>query len=323
MTTIVASSTDTPRGAALRREASLWVRARRYGRSSAGSRRGPLEETLDESGRAPYGPGVRAAVLVAAAACLAMPACGGSDPNRGNLSELASPSTSATGSARADQPPTPAPSSAVAPEPGASAAPLEVTRTSVEGRQGRTAWSMDLPQVAGPLGPEVERRVRRSADEGVSRFATDAPDDVDSSVEVTAKVTRNDARTMQVQLDVFFYAQGTPHPSNSVSTVVLRRKDAAPVLLTDVLRDTTPALEAALRHASGTAAAEGREDPVGSLSTGVEDWADWQASPDGMTFLFDDYQAGSYVAGLREVDVPWSVVRPWVRDEAYRLLGPA
>jgi hypothetical protein len=182
---------------------------------------------------------------------------------------------------------------------------------------------MELPQVAGSLGPEVERRVRRSADEGVSRFATDAPDDVDSSVEVTAEVTRNDGRTVQMRLDFFFYAQDTPHPSNSVSTVVLRRADAAPVLLTDVLTDTTPALEAALRHATHVAAERGREDPAGSLSTGVEDWADWQAGPDGLTFLFDDYQAGSYVAGLREVDVPWSVVRPWVQDEAYELLGPA
>ena len=181
---------------------------------------------------------------------------------------------------------------------------------------------MDLPEVAGLLGPEVERRVRRSADEGVSRFATDAPNDVDSSVEVTAEVTRNDGRTVQVQLGFFFYAQGTPHPSNSVSTVVLRRADAAPVLLTDVLTDATPALEAVLRHASRIAAQDGREDPTGSLSSGAEDWADWQAGPDGLTFLFDDYQAGSYVAGLRELDVPWSIVRPWVRDEAYRLLGP-
>ena len=168
----------------------------------------------------------------------------------------------------------------------------------------------------------MERRVRRSADEGVSRFAQDAPDDVDSSVDVSAEVTRNDGRTLQVRLQFFFYAQGAAHPLNEVSTVVLQRVDAAPVLLTDVLADATPALEAALRHASGVAAEEGLEDPAGNLSADVEDWADWQAGPNGLTFLFDDYQAGSYATGLRELDVPWSVVRPWVRDDAYRLLGP-
>lgn len=198
-----------------------------------------------------------------------------------------------------------------------------MTRTSVEGRQGHTAWTMDLPKVAGSLGPEVERRVRRSADDGVSLFATDAPDDVDSRVEVTTEVARNDGRTVQVRLGFVFYAQGTPYPSNGVSTVVLRRADASPVLLTDVLTDARPALEAALRHASRVAAQEGRQDPADSLSTGVEDWADWQAGPDGLTFLFDDDQPRGHASDLREVNVPWSIVRPWVRDEAYELLGPA
>jgi len=268
---------------------------------------------------------VRAAVLLATAVCLAASACGGSDSNSGSPSRPAASSASATGSSPTEPPLASAPTSATLapPRPIQDTAPLEVTSTRVEGREGRTAWTMDLPEVAGLLGLEVERRVRRSADEEVSRFATDAPDDVDSSVEVTAQVTRNDGRTVQVQLNTFFYAGDTPHPSNSVSTVVLRRPDAAPVLLTDVLTDATPALEAALRHASRIAAEEGREDPAGSLSAVVEDWADWQAGPDGMTFLFDDYQAGSYVAGLRELDVPWLVVRPWVRDQAYELLGPA
>ena len=182
---------------------------------------------------------------------------------------------------------------------------------------------MDLPEVAGSLGPDVERRVRRSGDEGVSRFAAGAPDDVDSRVDLDAEVTRNDGRTIQVRLDLFFYAQGAAHPLNGVSTVVLRRADAVPVLLTDVLSDATPALEAALRHASRVAAQEGRQDPADSVSTGVENWADWQAGPDGLTFLFDDDQPRGHASDLRELDVPWVIVRPWVRDEAYALLGPA
>ena len=182
---------------------------------------------------------------------------------------------------------------------------------------------MDLPEVAGSLGPDVERRVRRSGDEGVSRFAAGAPDDVDSRVDLDAEVTRNDGRTIQVRLDLFFYAQGAAHPLNGVSTVVLRRADAEPVLLTDVLSDATPALEAALRHASRVAAQEGRQDPADSVSTGVENWADWQAGPDGLTFLFDDDQPRGHASDLRELDVPWAIVRPWVRDEAYALLGPA
>ena len=266
---------------------------------------------------------MRAAVILGALLCLTASACSGNNADSVGVSpEPAAPSASAIGSAASEESgarttAAPAPS-----DPALSAEPLEMTSTRIDGRDGRTAWRMDLPEVAGPLGPEVERRVRRSADEGVSRFVIDAPDDVDSSVEVTAKATRNDGRTVQVQLDFFYYAQGAAHPLNGFSTVVLRRTDAAPVLLTDVFTEATPALEAALRYASRIAADEGRGDPAESLSTAVEDWADWHAGPDGMRFLFDDYQAGGYAAGLRELDVPWSIVRLWVRDEAFELLGP-
>ncbi|MCW2608744.1 MAG: hypothetical protein JWO60_3437 [Frankiales bacterium] len=206
-------------------------------------------------------------------------------------------------------------------------APAATTTSSskLEGRQGFTTWTMVLPELPGPFGAAVERRVRRSADEGVARLAAEAEadDDVASSVDVHVEVTRDDGRTVQARLLFSFYAQGAAHPLNEVSTVVVARPDAAPVLLTDVLTDTAPALEAALRHASLVAKQEGRDDPADRLSIDVDNWADWQAGPDGMTFFFDDYKAGGYASGLRDLNVPWSIVRPWVQDDAYKLLGPA
>jgi len=93
------------------------------------------------------------------------------------------------------------------------------------------------------------------------------------------------------------------------------------VLLSEVFTDPSSALAAALRHASAVARTEGRDDPAGTLTTKLADWADWQAGLDGMSFFFDDYQAGSYAAGLREVAVPWPVLRTWVRPDIYALLS--
>jgi hypothetical protein len=198
-----------------------------------------------------------------------------------------------------------------------------VRQTKSHGAYGRTSFDLTLPTFSGPLAESVNRRVRRSADEGVKEFSDDAPDDMGSDVQVEGTVTVNDGRTVQVALEFSYYAQGAAHPTDSVSTVVLRRADASPVLLADVLSSPSKALAAALRHASEVAAEDGRDDPAGSLTTRLKDWADWQADADGFTFRFDDYAAGSHAAGLRSVDVPWALVRQWVRDDAYALLGPA
>jgi hypothetical protein len=182
---------------------------------------------------------------------------------------------------------------------------------------------MQLPSFSGPFAEEVTQRVRRSGEDGVEQFAQDAPTDVDSTVEVKSEVTTNDERTVQVRLNFFYYAQGAAYPLDGVNTVVLRRSDARPIMLAEVFSAPSPALQAALRHASTVAAENGNEDPAETLTTALRDWADWQAGPTGLTFSFDDGQAGSHATGLRQVDVPWSILRPWVRVDAYELLGPA
>lgn len=264
--------------------------------------------------------------------CLALAACGGTTPPR---PVPAAPGVATTsGSAGAGTPsevtagPVTAPGSAALPTSGttsperAALPPLGVHTEKAEGRTGRVTYRMSLPAFSGPLASEVDRRVRRSADDEVAQVVHTAAADADTEVDVIGEVTADDGRTVQVRLKAVAYTQGAAHPTDAVSTVVLRRADARPVLLADVLADPDHALAAALRQASEVAAQTGQSDPVGTLTTSMRDWADWQAGPAGMTFSFDDGQAGGHAAGLREVAVPWTVVRPWVRVAAYALLGP-
>jgi hypothetical protein len=199
--------------------------------------------------------------------------------------------------------------------PASSGAPLTVRTVKSKQVRGTSTITTSLPVFAGPLAAEVNRRVQRSADDGIG------PAEADSTIDVIGEVTVNNGRTVQVVLSYSFYAEGAAHPTDSVSTVVLRRADAHPILLTDVLSQTTPALTAALKYGTAFAKKEGSEDPALTLTNKVKDWADWQADAKGMSFYFDDYQAGSHAAGLRELDVPWSVLRSWVRDDAYALLS--
>ena len=197
-----------------------------------------------------------------------------------------------------------------------------MTTTVVTGQHGQIAYQLTLPVFSGPETDLVNVRVRRSADEGLTASTRDVSADVVGNIDATGHVSVNDGRTVQVLLPFLYYAQGAAHPTDTVATVALRRADAQPVLLTDIFSDSTAALTVALQHASEVAAAQGQDNPASTLTTNVSDWSNWQSSPTGITFSFDDYAAGSHAAGLRSVEVPWTLLRPYVRDDAYRLLGP-
>jgi hypothetical protein len=234
------------------------------------------------------------------------------------------PAASASGAPAVTPGPTVPPSSTAAPAP-TTAGPLSVAAQPTEyaGERGGTSYTVSLPTIAGPLAEAVNRRVKRSADDAIGEWTDEETDGGPSSFDVAAEVTVNDGRTVQVQLELSFYAEDAAHPTSGVSTVALRRADASPILLSQVFTSSRSALSVALTRASAVAKSEGRIDPAGSLTTDEADWADWQTTPEGITFSFDDYAAGDYASGLRQLDVPWSALRPWVRDDAWALLGPA
>lgn len=179
---------------------------------------------------------------------------------------------------------------------------------------------LTLPVFSGPGADRVNARIRRSAYQGVT--GNGGASDVVSEVDAAGFVTVNDDRTVQVRLPFVYYAQGAAHPTDSVSTVALRRVDGRPLLVPDVFSDLTHGLAVALRHATQVAAMQGQDDPSHLLTTKASDWANWQSGPTGMTFYFDDGATGSHAKGLRMIEVPWTLLRAYVRDDSYALLGP-
>lgn len=109
----------------------------------------------------------------------------------------------------------------------------------VQGQHGRITYRLTLPVFSGPEAGLVNARVRRSADQGVASSSGDTPADVAAEIDATGVVTVNDGRTVQVRLPFLYNARGAAHPTDTVSTVALRRADAQPLLLTDVLTDPT------------------------------------------------------------------------------------
>ncbi len=197
---------------------------------------------------------------------------------------------------------------------------LGASKTVVRGKHGLTIFRLTLPVFSGPGADRVNARIRRSAYQGVT--GNGGASDVVSEVDAAGVVTVNDDRTVQVRLPFVYYAQGAAHPTDSVSTVALQRVDGRPLLLPDVFSDLTHGLAVALRHATQVAAMQGQDDPSHLLTTKASDWANWQSGPTGMTFYFDDGAAGSHARGLRMIEVPWTLLRAYVRDDSYALLGP-
>jgi hypothetical protein len=93
---------------------------------------------------------------------------------------------------------------------------------------------------------------------------------------------------------------------------------ARPVLLTQVVQNPAEGLRFLGTEVTRVARKQGDQVDAEGLAPRVANFANWQSSPAGLTFLFREYQLGG--AGVRSYTVPWARARLVLSDYGEKLL---
>ena len=184
---------------------------------------------------------------------------------------------------------------------------LPVARTRIRGRASSASWDVAIPVFSGPaVAAEANRRVRAAANDLIAQVRREAKGDrgVKRTLTGTGTVAANDGRTVQVTIMFTDFLAGTARPSLYVTTTVVDVRRARPVLLTQVIQNPPEGLRFLRTEVVETAKKKGEAVDTAGLAPRVANWANWQSSPTGLTFHFDEYQLGG--AGIRSYTVPWS-----------------
>jgi hypothetical protein len=200
---------------------------------------------------------------------------------------------------------------------------MAVSRTRIRGRSASASWDVTIPVFSGTAAAaEANRRVRAAANDLIAMVRREAAADrgMKRSLTGTGAVGTNDGRTVQVTILFTDYLAGTAHPASFVTTTVIDVRRVRPVLLTQVIQNPPEGLRF-LRTEVGKLA-KARREPVRSsgLTPKVANWANWQSSPAGLTFLFEEGQLGG--TGIRSYTVPWPRARLVLTAYGARLLPP-
>lgn len=212
----------------------------------------------------------------------------------------------------------------------AAARPLGIgTRRHLTGRRGTYTWDLTYPQfTTGAAAAEANRRLRAMLDTAVAAWASGitAPGEPASKdprrLTGEARVSVNDGRTLQVKLGTYHFVTGAAHGITSVYTTALDVTVARPrpLLLRGLVRDPATAYPAFAREVTRQVEADGASVEPDAVAAKDATWAAWQATAKGLEFSFGSYQLGAFPAA--DLTVPWSVARPLLTPDAYRLLGP-
>jgi hypothetical protein len=198
------------------------------------------------------------------------------------------------------------------------------TPRHLKGVKGHLTYDVTIPVFSGTkAAAAINHRVLTSARDTIAAAAKEEPvgDVAHHELDGVGHVTTNDGRTVQVVLEYDDYYDGAAHPTDSVDTVALVARTAAPITLPTVFRDEHTAYTVLAREVKRIAAKQ--HEPItepSGLAPKRKNWAAWQTTKKGFQVHFQDYQVGPH--GLPVYTVPWKAVRPLLTAKAVALLAP-
>jgi hypothetical protein len=202
-------------------------------------------------------------------------------------------------------------------------------------------WTTRVPRLHG-LGGAATRRANAGFDAEAERLVAEGRRDQRRSgypvaFDVTARLTEVNDTYVAVELETSWFPQGAAHQRADVVVYVVRRGTGDRVTVEDVFRGyRTAGLRALSRYArerlpavfgytAGEAPGWRRSTAEGTAPT-VASFARVTPLPEGLRVTFTAYQVAPFSEGFPVLDVPWSLLRPYVaialpsgdRDPAYR-----
>ena len=236
-----------------------------------------------------------------------------------------------------DPPPPPASADTMA-ATAPTAGQLVVTDTTIARDDQAFRLSLTVPRASGPGADAVNTAYDTTVARIVGAATADAretaamnadlpeppPGGPQSTLEGRTDVPMITARVFSARTTYSQYSAGAAHPTTSAFVVNVDRGTRRPIALADLFRDgvahldTLSARARADVRAQMTEKAGGTEIPEDMLRDGTApaavSFALFTLAADGLHLYFPAYAVAPYVFGDFETIVPWSALRPMLRD---------
>ena len=136
-----------------------------------------------------------------------------------------------------------------------------------------------------------------------------------NSLSVSYEVTAANKDFISVLFSFYEYLGGA-HPNTITESFNYDLNRNAPVSLADLFTPNSNYLKVisdyAIKELKKLDTVSGVENGAGPK---IENFHSWNITPAGLKITFDPYQVGSYAAGAHEVVVPYSVLKPIIRQD--------
>jgi hypothetical protein len=174
-----------------------------------------------------------------------------------------------------------------------------------------------VPQLTGSDDPRVQAFNRRLNDlimKEVDMWRQNfqqmpvTPNSNGSSLDVKYTLISQIGELWSFKFDFLFYSDGAAHPGSYSITVNYELGQSRELALGDLFLVSSNYLEVIATYCKTELGKQPFFDPV--FATGadptVENYRNWNISPDGLRITFDDYQVAPHAAGPQTVTVPWN-----------------
>jgi peptidoglycan-N-acetylglucosamine deacetylase len=136
-----------------------------------------------------------------------------------------------------------------------------------------------------------------------------------NSLSVSYEVTAANKDFISVLFSFYEYLGGA-HPNTITESFNYDLNRNAPVSLADLFTPNSNYLKVisdyAIKELKKLDTVSGVENGAGPK---IENFHSWNITPAGLKITFDPYQVGPYAAGAHEVVVPYSVLKPIIRQD--------
>ena len=226
-----------------------------------------------------------------------------------------SPTAAGTGGAPSGGSPSTAPTGRGPSTPAPAPGHYTTTTKTISGTGTGSSYRVTYPLLAGgPQSASIDAAMDKAVDLNVHQIlASFAGTNPSYRVTVTANVTKFTylgPRQVSSWIDIEADPEGAAHPTAQVVTLVYDLDDATPVTLSRVFTSEQAGLNALSAYVRPKLLAQFGSAMIGTFTDGSapteKNFANWQATPAGMTITFQEYQVGPYAIGQPQVTVPWS-----------------
>lgn len=142
--------------------------------------------------------------------------------------------------------------------------------------------------------------------DSLTDLPTPEPNMPGSSLSVQHEALTLGPTLLSVRFSFAYYAQGAAHPGVYFLTVNYDLANGHQLALTDVFLPESSFLERIAEKCKAELTARDIAATLEGADPTLENYRNWNLTPEGLRITFDPYQVAAYAAGPQEITIPWA-----------------